>query len=108
MLSPLAVYGASRIGKPDSPWARRLYGERRPKKQAKAEHRFRPDRRTEQLKERFRDTVGGVTEAEYQRGWEKRGSDPREKRGQTPGRESGVRALALTGFDAVGLSAAVA
>src|SRR3954462_409942 len=34
-------------------------GERRPMKQAKAEDRFRPDRRTERFKEAFRDIVGG-------------------------------------------------
>ena len=56
---PIALYGACRIGKPDSAWARRRYGERRPKKQAKAEARFRPDRRTERYKEAFRDIVGG-------------------------------------------------
>jgi hypothetical protein len=56
---PIALYGASRIGKPDSTWARRRYGERRPKKQAKSEARFPPDRRTERFKEAFRDFVGG-------------------------------------------------
>jgi hypothetical protein len=56
---PVAIYGASRIGKPSSSWARRRYGARRPKKQAKAEDRFRPDRRTERFKEAFRDIVGG-------------------------------------------------
>jgi hypothetical protein len=56
---PLAIYGAARIGKPGSPWARRLYGERRPEKREKAERRFRPDRRTERFKEAFRDIVGG-------------------------------------------------
>jgi len=56
---PVALYGACRIGKPDSAWARRRYGERRPKKQAKAEARFPPDRRTERFKEAFRDLVGG-------------------------------------------------
>lgn len=56
---PLAVYGACRIGKPDSPWARRRYGERRPAKQAKAEARFPPDRRTDRFKNAFRDIVGG-------------------------------------------------
>jgi hypothetical protein len=56
---PIAIYGACRIGKPGSSWARRRYGERRPKKQAKAEDRFRPDRRTERFKEAFRDVVGG-------------------------------------------------
>jgi hypothetical protein len=56
---PIALYGACRIGKPDSAWARRRYGERRPKKQAKAEGRFPPDRRTDRYKEAFRDIVGG-------------------------------------------------
>jgi hypothetical protein len=63
---PVGIYGASRIGKPNSPWARRFYGERRPAKQAKAEERFRPDRRTERFKQRFRDIVGGATEQEYE------------------------------------------
>jgi hypothetical protein len=62
-LWPIAIYGASRIGKPRSPWARRLYGER---KQAKAERRFGPERRTERFKEWFRDAVGGETDAVYQ------------------------------------------
>jgi hypothetical protein len=56
---PIAVYGAARIGKPGSPWARRRYGERRPAKQRKAEGRFPPDRRTERFKNAFRDIVGG-------------------------------------------------
>ena len=56
---PIAIYGASRVGKPGSPWARRRYGERRPAKQAKAEQRFRPDRHTERFKNAFRDIVGG-------------------------------------------------
>jgi hypothetical protein len=56
---PVAIYGAARIGKPGSPWARHRYGERRPAKQAKAEDRFRPDRRTERFKNAFRDIVGG-------------------------------------------------
>jgi branched-subunit amino acid transport protein AzlD len=56
---PIAIYGAVRIGKPGSPWGRRRYGERRPKKQAKAEERFPPDRRTERFKNAFRDIVGG-------------------------------------------------
>jgi len=62
---PLALYGACRIGKPHSLWARRLYGERNPKKQAKAEERFAADRRTERFKKRFRDAVGGTPEDEY-------------------------------------------
>ena len=51
---------------PDTREVSRFYGERRPHKQAKAERRFRPDRHTERVKERFRDMVGGVTEQEYQ------------------------------------------
>jgi hypothetical protein len=58
-ISPLAIYAACRIGKPTSPWARYRYGERRPKKQAKSEARFQPDRRTERFKNAFRDLVGG-------------------------------------------------
>jgi hypothetical protein len=63
---PVAIYGAARLGKPNSPWARRFYGDRRPAKQAAAEQRFRPDRRTERFKQRFRDIVGGATEEEYE------------------------------------------
>jgi hypothetical protein len=63
---PVAVYGASRIGKPRSPFARRFYGKRKPAKQAKAEDRFRPDRRTERLKEAFRDAVGGTPTDVYE------------------------------------------
>src|SRR6476661_4013909 len=56
---PIALYGASRLGKPGSTWARRRYGERHPKKQKRAEERFPPDRRTERFKNAFRDMVGG-------------------------------------------------
>ena len=56
---PLALYGACRLGKPDSAWARRRYGERRPKKQARSQARFPPDRRTDRFKDAFRDIVGG-------------------------------------------------
>ena len=56
---PIAIYGAVRIGKPTSPWARRWYGRRRPEKQVKAEGRFPPDRRTDRFKDAFRDIVGG-------------------------------------------------
>jgi hypothetical protein len=56
---PIALYGACRLGKPDSAWARRRYGERRPRKQERAEARFPPDRRTERFKNAFRDIVGG-------------------------------------------------
>ncbi len=56
---PIALYGACRLGKPGSAWARRRYGERRPAKQERAEARFPPDRRTDRFKEAFRDVVGG-------------------------------------------------
>jgi hypothetical protein len=56
---PIALYGACRLGKPTSAWARRRYGERSPQKQARAEARFPPDRRTERFKNAFRDIVGG-------------------------------------------------
>jgi hypothetical protein len=56
---PIALYGACRLGKPHSAWARRRYGERRPKRQARAEERFPPNRRTERFKNAFRDTIGG-------------------------------------------------
>ena len=62
---PVAVYGAVRIGKPGSPWAKRFYGERRPRKQAKAVRRFPSGRRTDRFKERFRDAVGGPTDEVY-------------------------------------------
>jgi hypothetical protein len=56
---PIALYGACRLGKPHSAWARRRYGERHPKKQARSTERFPPDRRTERFKNAFRDMVGG-------------------------------------------------
>jgi hypothetical protein len=63
---PIAAYGAARIGKPGSPWAKRFYGERKPRKQARAEERFAAGRRTERFKERFRDAIGGETEEVYE------------------------------------------
>jgi hypothetical protein len=64
-LWPIAIYGAVRIGKPRSSWARRFYGERSPRKQAKAEQRFAPGRRTDRVREAFRDAIGGETDAVY-------------------------------------------
>jgi hypothetical protein len=58
-VAPIAIYGAARIGKPKSAYARYRYGERRPKKQAKSAARFPPNRRTDRFKEAFRDIVGG-------------------------------------------------
>ena len=65
-IAPLAVYGASRIGKPDSAFARRRYGDPGSPKHAKASRRFNSGRRTERVKERFRDVVGGSTDERYQ------------------------------------------
>src|SRR4051795_6500868 len=48
-LFPIALYGACRIGKPDSAWARRRYGERRPGKQDRSGERVPPHRRTARL-----------------------------------------------------------
>lgn len=56
---PIAIYGACRLGKPGSAWARRRYGGRDPEKQKRAAERFPPDRRTERFKNAFRDIVGG-------------------------------------------------
>ncbi len=56
---PIAIYGASRLGKPGSAWARKRYRERNPEKLARAEARFPPDRHTERFKNAFRDIVGG-------------------------------------------------
>lgn len=58
-LLPVAVYGAARLGKPGSAWARRRYADRDPIKQQRAVDRFPPHRRTERFKEAFRDIVGG-------------------------------------------------
>ena len=55
---PLALWGAWRLAKPNSPWAKRFYGERRPEKQARAEARY-GNRRVDRFKDRFRDAIGG-------------------------------------------------
>ncbi len=62
----LALYATLRLGKPGSWWARRRYGAHNPRKEARADRRFRPDRRTAVFKEQLRDAIGGVTEEEYQ------------------------------------------
>src|SRR6201999_3784023 len=46
LFAPLSIYGACRIGKPDSAWAHHRYGTRRPKKQAKSGRRLHPGRGT--------------------------------------------------------------
>jgi hypothetical protein len=65
LIPPLALYGAVRVGKPDSVWARRFYGDRNPGKQARSEERFHPGRRTDRFKEWLRTATGGSTEVDY-------------------------------------------
>lgn len=55
---PLSLWAACRLAKPNSPWAKRYYGERNPEKQARAEARY-GHRRIDRFKERFRDAIGG-------------------------------------------------
>lgn len=56
--APFAYYGAARLAKPNSPWAKRFYAGRNPLKQARSEHRFRHNR-VERLYDRFRILIGG-------------------------------------------------
>jgi hypothetical protein len=63
---PLGIWGASRLAKPNSPWAKRFYGERRPEKQARAEARY-GHRRIDRFKDRMRDAIGGRPEALIER-----------------------------------------
>jgi hypothetical protein len=55
---PLSFYGAVRLAKPGSPWAKRYYGERNPGKQARAEKRFRHNR-VDRMYDTFRGAIGG-------------------------------------------------
>jgi hypothetical protein len=52
----LGLWGACRLGKPGSPWARRRYG---PEKLARAEARFPPDSRGRRFHAAFFDAIGG-------------------------------------------------
>lgn len=61
----VSLYGAVRLGKPDSVWARRFYGTRNPGKQARSEARF-SNRRTDSFKQKIIDMVGGKTNAELE------------------------------------------
>ena len=58
LVPPLAWWGSFRLAKPNSPWAKRYYGERTPEKQARAEARY-GNRRVDRFKDRFRDAIGG-------------------------------------------------
>ena len=55
---PLALWGACRLAKPSSPWAKRFYGKRNPEKQARSEARY-GHRRIDHFKDRMRDAIGG-------------------------------------------------
>ena len=57
-IAPLAWWAAARLAKPNSPWAKRYYGERNPEKQARTEARY-GHRRTDRFKDRVRDAIGG-------------------------------------------------
>lgn len=66
LLIPLvSLYGAVRLGKPDSVWAKHFYGERNPQKQERSEKRF-TDRRTDAFKHALVNLVGGRTNAQLE------------------------------------------
>jgi hypothetical protein len=66
-IAPLAWWGALRLAKPNSPWAKRFYGERNPEKQARAEARY-GSRRIDRFKDRVRDAIGGQPTTALERG----------------------------------------
>jgi hypothetical protein len=51
---------ALRLAKPGSPWARRMYENRRPERLARAHRRFAEDRRAAVLGRRVQDLIGGT------------------------------------------------
>jgi hypothetical protein len=55
-VSPCGLWAACRLAMPNSPWARRFYGE---EKLARAKERFPPDRLGVRLRDRFFDAIGG-------------------------------------------------
>jgi hypothetical protein len=59
ILPPLGLWGALRLGKPESAWARWRYGDRDPERLARAEQRFRPDRPAALWADRARELIGG-------------------------------------------------
>ncbi len=59
----LSIYGAVRLAKPKSLWAKKFYAERQPGKQRRSEARY--DKvRTHHFKDRLRDLLGGKTNEE--------------------------------------------
>jgi hypothetical protein len=66
-ITPFALVGATRLGKPGSPWAKWRYGDRNPGKQARSKERFEDgNRRANRFKDRMFDLVGGRPTDEYQ------------------------------------------
>ncbi|MEU5401638.1 hypothetical protein ABZ348_20350 [Streptomyces sp. NPDC005963] len=60
----VAIFGAVRLAKPTSPWARRFY-RRRPKSRARAWVRaYRHDRRWDGPRRKFQDLIGGTPDPE--------------------------------------------
>jgi hypothetical protein len=55
---PMSLYGALRLAKPGSPWAKRFYAERNPHKQQRADKRFR-HRRADRFYDTLRTAFGG-------------------------------------------------
>ena len=55
---PISLWGAWRLAKPNSPWAKRFYSERNPDKQRRSVERY-TDRRTDHVLEKARDAFGG-------------------------------------------------
>jgi len=55
---PISLWGAWRLAKPNSPWAKRFYRERRPEKQRHSIERYK-DRRIDRLLDKMRDAFGG-------------------------------------------------
>jgi len=60
LFPPVGLWAMVRLGKPSSPWARWRYGSRDPERQARAEARFGPDRRTARIADWLRQAIGGV------------------------------------------------
>ncbi|MGC9544292.1 hypothetical protein [Streptomyces sp. UG1] len=67
----IALFGAVRLARPDSPWAKRLY-RRRPRARAKAQLRaYHHDRRWVGPSRRFQDWIGGAPDADPGRALER-------------------------------------
>ena len=56
----VGVVAATRLAKPNSPWARRRYRGTRAERLERARHRYSADRRSERIGTRIRDAIGGT------------------------------------------------